>query len=142
MAEPQWARWLRQAEADLQATELLLEGGRFDACAFYAHQVAEKALKAMLYALGERAWGHSLVALLEQIARVTGAALEPELLAAARTIDQHYVSARYPDAFQEQIPADHYTYELAEEGYQCAQLILEFARASLVPPNGDDSGER
>lgn len=142
MAEPQWARWLRQAEADLEATELLLEGGRFDACAFYAHQVAEKALKAMLYALDEHAWGHSLVALLEQIARVTETALEPELLAAARTIDQHYIYARYPDAFQEQIPADHYTYELAEESHRCAQLISKFAQVSLVPPNDGDSAER
>ncbi|HWB71115.1 MAG TPA: HEPN domain-containing protein [Egibacteraceae bacterium] len=60
-------RWLRQAEADLEAARLLRERLAALAC-FHAQQAAEKALKAVLYAAGERVvLRHSLGALGEAV---------------------------------------------------------------------------
>ena len=41
-------RWFRQAEEDLKTARLLLEGGRHYAASYFAQQVTEKALKALL----------------------------------------------------------------------------------------------
>ena len=53
----QGRRWLEQAEADQQGAQLLLDGGSYHLACFVAQQVAEKALKAFLYAQGEDAGG-------------------------------------------------------------------------------------
>jgi len=46
-------RWIEQAEADRQGLQLLFEGGSYHLACFIAQQVAEKALKAYIYAQGE-----------------------------------------------------------------------------------------
>lgn len=51
-------RWWRQASADLAFLPVARDAGKFDTCCFLAQQTAEKALKAYLFAQGERrfAW--------------------------------------------------------------------------------------
>jgi HEPN domain-containing protein len=49
-------RWLIQANEDLETADILLSSERFGPCAFYCQQAAEKALKAVLYDVGERPW--------------------------------------------------------------------------------------
>jgi len=44
-------RWLSEALWDLETAKILHERGRYNSAAFYAHQSAEKALKALLYNL-------------------------------------------------------------------------------------------
>ena len=57
-------RWLEQAEADRHGAQLLYDGASFHLACFVAQQVAEKALKAFLYAQGEEiVIGHSVEAL-------------------------------------------------------------------------------
>jgi len=43
------ARWLRQAEQDLDDARFLKEGGRHNLACFMGQQAAEKAIKAYLY---------------------------------------------------------------------------------------------
>jgi HEPN domain-containing protein len=43
------ARWLRQAESDLQILDWIRQAGKADTCCFLAQQAAEKALKAFLF---------------------------------------------------------------------------------------------
>ena len=43
------ARWLRQAEQDLEDAKYLKEGGRHNLACFMGQQAAEKAIKAYLY---------------------------------------------------------------------------------------------
>jgi len=55
-------RWLRQAENDLDFARLALKKSFFHQACFISQQAAEKALKSIPYALGERVvLGHSLV---------------------------------------------------------------------------------
>lgn len=49
----QGLRWLEQAEADRHGAQLLFDGESYHLAYFIAQQVAEKALKAYLYAQGE-----------------------------------------------------------------------------------------
>ena len=60
------ARWLRQAEQDLDDARYLKEGGRHNLACFMGQQAAEKAIKAYLYHKRvEDVWGHSLLDLCE-----------------------------------------------------------------------------
>ncbi len=43
------------------------------------------------------------------------------------SLDEHYTSSRYPDAFESQIPAEHYTETIAKEALECAQLLLHYS---------------
>ena len=46
-------RWLEEALWDLGTAKILHEIGRYNASAFYAHQAAEKAVKALLFHINE-----------------------------------------------------------------------------------------
>ena len=60
------ARWLRQAEQDLEDARFLRENGRHNLACFQGQQAAEKAVKAYLYHRRvEDVWGHSLLDLCE-----------------------------------------------------------------------------
>lgn len=96
-------RWLEQAEIDLGWTKhLAAEGGYHLAC-FLAQQVAEKALKAFLYAQGEEVVvGHSVARLCARVAEY-----ESTLAERCRewsALDGYYVPTRYPDALPGSIP--------------------------------------
>ena len=57
-------RWLEQAEADRNGAQLLFDGGSYHLACFVGQQVAEKAVKAFIYAHGEEfVVGHSVEAL-------------------------------------------------------------------------------
>lgn len=59
-------RWLKEAGEDIETAEILYKNERYDAACFYAHQAAEKAVKALLYNVNEAPWGHSIKILLER----------------------------------------------------------------------------
>ena len=95
-AQAQGLRWLEQAEADRHGAQLLFDGESYHLACFIAQQVAEKALKAFLYAQGqETVLGHS-------VARLCAAAatFRPEFLTHARSwsiLDGYYIPTRYPN---------------------------------------------
>ncbi|MEA3339003.1 MAG: HEPN domain-containing protein [Chloroflexota bacterium] len=124
-------RWLRQAEDDRDTAEILLNQKRYSACAFHCQQTAEKALKALLYAADARPWGHVLSALLEQALNQGIAEPITEVTQAVDELDKHYISARYPDAFETLIPAEFYTVGMAEEAVEWAETVLQFVRQHL-----------
>ena len=98
MTRDEAERWLAEAEADVTTAAVLLTSCRYNPCAFYSQQAAEKALKALIYLINSDPWGHSVLALVDDVER-RGWAVDPELRAAARRLDHHYIAARYPDAF-------------------------------------------
>jgi HEPN domain-containing protein len=124
-------RWWRQAQSDLQTAGVLMAEGEFSACAFHAQQASEKALKAILYVRGLRPFGHSLTALLARAAQEGFPSPTTDIEEAAIGLDKHYISARYPDAFEDQIPAEYYTYDLAEEALTWAKVLLQYSGAGL-----------
>ena len=114
--------WLTQAEDDLRFARCALRDGFYSQCCFTCQQVAEKALKAILYKRGVQIiLTHSLVKLVEEL-RIDG-----RLRKAAGTLDQYYVSARYPDALPGAAPCETFTKEQAREALKHASGFVEVA---------------
>ena len=116
-------RWLEQAREDLKwARRLREEGGYYLAC-FLAQQVAEKALKALLYANGESlVLGHSVE---ELGGNVTNYA--PHLKDQVRSwavLDGYYIPTRYPNGLPASIPARVYSEAAAEEAVRLAEEVV------------------
>lgn len=123
-------RWLEQAEEDLRWAKLLAgEGGHHLAC-FLAQQVAEKALKAYLYAQGEElVLGHSVDSL-------SARAAQREAAFAARRgrwaiLDSYYVPTRYPNGLPDGIPARVYNREAADHAVALAEEVVTTVRGLL-----------
>ena len=120
-------RWLLQAQEDLRwAKHLAQEGGYHIAC-FLAQQVAEKALKAFLYAQGQEiVIGHS-------VGRLCTAAAEyqPQFTEKAtrwNILDGYYIPTRYPNGIPDDIPANVYTQEAAQSAVALADDVVSFVQ--------------
>ncbi len=120
------ADWLRQAERDLAAARSSMDAGHHEWACFASQQAAEKAAKAIHEAAGVEAWGHSVRALLEGLEEVPD-----ELIDAGRSLDRHYIPARYPNAYPEGAPGDHYSQADARQAIDHAGAIIDHARSRL-----------
>lgn len=123
-------RWLEQAQEDLRwAKELVRLGGYHIAC-FLAQQVAEKALKAFLYAQGEEVvLGHSVDRLCEAAAKYDPKFSERRN--AWAILDGYYVPTRYPNSLPDSIPARVYNKAVAEEAVRLAEEAVAFVQSKL-----------
>jgi HEPN domain-containing protein len=112
--QQQARRWFDQAVRDADAARFNEEGGFFEVACFLAQQSAEKLLKALLHAHGQRlVFGHSTVALAEQCQEYgldLGAAL-----GICRRLDQFYIPTRYPNGLPDKTPADFFDQESAAQ---------------------------
>lgn len=127
-SETQGERWLDQAEADRHGAQLLFDGESYHLACFIAQQVAEKALKAYLYAQGEEiVLGHSVEALTRRCAEYDEgfADLRDEVA----SLDAYYIPTRYPNGLPDSIPARVYTRGAAEETLRMADRTLAFVKA-------------
>ena len=120
-------RWLRQAENDLEFARLAVrEGFPAQAC-FMAHQVAEKALKALAYYRGDRyVTGHSLIELVSLLENTYPRLSEFQQLMG--TLNQYYVPTRYPDALPGGTPFETYHQGQAEEAVEGAGQVVDLAK--------------
>ncbi len=129
-AEKQGLRWLRQAEADREGAQLLFDGGSYHLACFVSQQVAEKALKAFLYAQGEElVIGHSVEALCRWAAE-----LDEDFTSLCEEIaplDGYYIPTRYPNGLPGSIPARVYTRPVAVETLRMAGRALTVAQIKL-----------
>ncbi len=107
---------------------IALEAGRHEWACFAAHQSAEKALKALHLFLGQEVWGHLAARLLRELPF----SAPTEFVDMARALDAFYIPTRYPDAFPEGAPAEHYGPKQSQEALKHAQAILEFVRAQMA----------
>jgi len=123
-------RWFEEARWDYETAVILHRERRYNAAAFYAHQAAEKAVKALLYRINEVPWGHSVRILLERYFRGSGAE-EHELLTYARELDRHYIPSRYPNAYPEGTPHEAYDEETSRRALEAAKKIMDFVRGIL-----------
>jgi HEPN domain-containing protein len=129
-SETQGQRWLAQAEADRHGAQLLFDGESYHLACFIAQQVAEKALKAYLYAQGEEiVLGHSVEALARRCAEYD--ADFADLHDDVAPLDAYYIPTRYPNGLPDSIPARVYTQNAAEETLRMADQTLAFVKAKL-----------
>ncbi len=124
-------RWLRQADVDLGAARRLADDFSALAC-FHAQQAAEKALKAILYATGDRVvLGHSLADLGARAALSTPD--YEEVRAEVAKLDRYYVPTRYPNGLPAGgDPAEAFDAEDAATAIAIAERALEHARSFLA----------
>jgi HEPN domain-containing protein len=94
--------------------------------------VAEKALKAFLYARGEEVViGHSV----EALAR-WGAEYDADFVSLREQVaplDGYYIPTRYPNGLPDGIPAQVYTRRAADETLDMADQVLDLVRRKLRP---------
>lgn len=129
-AQAEGRRWLEQAEADRRGLQLLFDGQSYHLACFMAQQVAEKALKAFLYAQGEDlVIGHSVEALCRWAAEFDPAfeVLRPEIA----PLDGYYIATRYPNGLPGSIPARVYNRQTAELTMDMADRALAAVRKRL-----------
>ncbi|MGH7313886.1 MAG: HEPN domain-containing protein [Candidatus Rokuibacteriota bacterium] len=123
-------RWLEQAQEDLRWAEDLAQRGGYHIACFLAQQVAEKALKAYLYARDlEEVRGHSVERLCAE-----AAAYEVAFREHARrwsVLDGYYVTTRYPNTLPGSIPARVFTEEAAKGAVRLAGEIVAYVSERL-----------
>ncbi len=123
------ARWLRQAENDLEFARLAVREHFFAQACFMAQQSAEKALKAIGYGLGERTiLGHSLVELVKLLRDRVPQLGKLETLAGI--LDQYYVPTRYPNGLPGGSPFEAFGEHQAQEAVEAAARFIDAARSS------------
>ena len=129
-ARAEGLRWLEQAEADRKGAQLLYDGGSYHLACFIGQQIAEKALKAFIYAQGEEfVVGHSVEALSRWAAEFD--ADFEQLREAAAPLDGYYIPTRYPNGLPDSIPARVYTRPVAEEVLRLADQVLHLVEGKL-----------
>jgi HEPN domain-containing protein len=120
-------RCLDQAEDDLLWAGRLQEQGGHNIACFLSQQVAEKALRALLYKVSEEpVLSHSVQNLCER-----AAAAFPELRTLCAhwgSLDGFYVPTRYPDALPGSIPALVYDAETSGAAVATATQVVESVR--------------
>jgi HEPN domain-containing protein len=123
--------WLRQAHADLADAGYAVAGGRHALACFLAHQVAEKAVAAFLFASGaERIWGHALADLCEDAMNFD--ATFDVLKSEAMLLDKHFLGARYPSALPGGVPAEAYDAQDSGRATQTARDVLAFVEERIA----------
>ena len=123
-------RWLDQAQDDFRWARHLAESGGYNIACFLSQQAAEKALKALLFHLGqELVTGHAVQGLCERAAE-----LMPEIAPKCSHwafLDGFYLPTRYPDALPGGIPARAYDQDAARNALALAQEVIDFVASRM-----------
>ena len=125
------ARWMRQAERDLDDARFLEEGERYNLACFMGQQAGEKAVKAYLYSLGaEDVWGHSLADLCEDAKLLNG--MFDVIKPLAVLLDKYHDLTRYPHLLPGGIPAEAYDDVDAERAVHIAEEVISFVKVQIT----------
>jgi HEPN domain-containing protein len=94
------------------------------------HLVVTFAVLRLLRLFNHIPWGHSCFDLLEQALDLLDddVVSTNSLIEATQRLDAHYIPTRYPDAFPNGVPADHYDEETAKQALNDAQTLLTFIK--------------
>jgi HEPN domain-containing protein len=115
--------WWRQAQNDLKFARSALREKFYSQCCFVCQQGAEKALKSALLKRGARAvFTHSLVKLCDLLK------IDGKLKESAQTLDQYYVSGRYPDGLPAGAPFEMFNASHAKGALDAAKRIFAAAK--------------
>ncbi len=125
------ARWLRQAQQDLDDASFARKGGRFNLACFLGQQAAEKAVKSFLYHRRvEDVWSHSLVDLCED-AKLFDMMFDT-IKAEARQLDKYYEITRYPSFLPGGIPSEAFDELDADRSIELSKKVLDFVERRVA----------
>jgi len=125
-------RWLRTAEEDLRAADALAQAGSFAQACFYAQQSAEKAVKALWYAIDADPWGHSVQKLVVDFPQKQSLPDLNKWIEQAALLDKFYIPTRYPNGLPDLTPGQVYTRQDAQQGLETARAIVAACREWLA----------
>ncbi len=124
------ARWLAQAEDDLEFCRYALKGEFFSQVCFISQQVAEKALKSLCYKEGARnVLGHSVAALINQLSSRHFSL--SKFVEHAAELDLYYIPTRYPNGLVEGTARSAFTSGQSKRALASAEAILDEVRRLL-----------
>ena len=124
------ARWLRQAEKDLEDARFLRENGRHNLACFQGQQAAEKAIKAYLYHRRvEDIWGHSLLDLCED-AKLFDMMFDT-VKSEARQLDKYHYITRYPEFLPSGTSFEAFDGVDADRSIDLSNMVLEFVKERM-----------
>ena len=127
--EAEFRRWMESALRTLESARVDHANGFYNWSCFKAHQVAGKALKALLWAPGRPRIGHSLPVLLNELSQAIGGVPEDVRELCVR-LNKHYIPTRYPDVWSEGIPEEQYSEGESSEAISMAREIVEWVRST------------
>ena len=90
---------------------------------------AEKAIKALFFKNRVDVGGHSLFKLLQKLPE--NIFVPKRIIKAAKRLDKHYITSRYPYGFASGAPLDYYTLEDAEEAFNHSEKIFRFCKNQI-----------
>lgn len=121
---------MRQAEHNLLSAQRDATAGDYAWACFKAQQAAEMAIKALLLGLGQPARGHSILALLRQVANLQ-IAVPTSLMESAQRLDRFYIPTRYPNAHPMGSPFEFYNAPDAQQAIADAGQVMDFVRQTF-----------
>lgn len=124
----EYERWMHAAEKTLDSARGDMERGDHNWACFKAQQASELAVKALLYGIGEPAYGHSVSRLLEKIGHMLEGGMPDDIVECGKLLDKLYIPTRYPDAWSEGEPHYYYTRADSETAIRCARVIIEWVK--------------
>ena len=125
------ARWLKQADQDLNDADYLRSGERFNLACFLGQQAAEKALKAYLFHRRvEDVWGHSLVDLCED-AKLFDMMFDI-IKSEAGQLDKYFEITRYPGFLPGGTPSEAFDRIDADRSIELSTQVVNFVRERIA----------
>ena len=119
-------RWFRKAERFGEEARDNFEKGRYDLACFSAQQASEMRLKGLLISLtGAKPYTPILSELAEAL-EAAGINVPGEVKRCCRSLEEHYLQARYPDA-----RVNEYGRDEAEEALRCMEVVRRFVEEVL-----------
>ncbi|MHA1235496.1 MAG: HEPN domain-containing protein [Promethearchaeota archaeon] len=117
-------RWIEQSKEDLISAKILFEAKRYYLVCFLAQQIAEKALKSVLYFNKEDlVLGHSVRKLVVWASKFDKRF--EDLINKISILDSYYIPTRYPNGLPEGIPADIFNRDAAENAFKLAETTVQ-----------------
>ena len=121
-------RWLLTAREDVDAAKTLHEAGKFSHACFLCQQSAEKALKALWFAIDSDPWGHSIQKLVMEFPQKDMLVDMENWQAQASYLDRFYIPTRYPNGLPDLTPSQVYNSNDSEQAIETASFFLEEVR--------------
>jgi HEPN domain-containing protein len=120
--------WFNKAESDRDTAKYLLAGGKYDDCAFYCQQAAEKLLKAIVVQQTNQRppYSHDLLTLARKIIDLE---LDETIIEALSKLDGYYAGSRYP---LDTVDPGTFVEALAKEAVQTMEEIFAWFSARFT----------
>jgi HEPN domain-containing protein len=117
-------RWVEQAKEDLISAKILFDAERYYLVCYLAQQIAEKALKSVIYFNKEDlVLGHSVRKLVEWASKFDKRF--EDLINKISILDSYYIPTRYPNGLPEGIPAEIFNLDAAERALKLAESTVQ-----------------